>query len=54
MDVRFTPESGHWLSALERPLCAKSRHYSLRQRLLFDHLVGAGKQRPLYGLQTPP
>ena len=25
-DVRFTPESGHWLSALRCPLCAKSRN----------------------------
>src|SRR6516162_7666866 len=24
--VRFTPKSGHWLSALGCPLCAKSRH----------------------------
>ena len=26
INVRFTPESGHWLSALECPLCAKSGH----------------------------
>src|SRR5262249_8797876 len=26
IDVRFTPESGHWLSASGCPLCAKSRH----------------------------
>src|SRR5215471_9278016 len=25
-DVRFTAKSGHWLSPLECPLCAKSRH----------------------------
>jgi hypothetical protein len=25
-DVRFTPKSGHRLSALGRPLCAKSGH----------------------------
>src|SRR5215469_16856096 len=25
-DVRFIPESGHWLRALECPLCAKSGH----------------------------
>src|SRR6516165_1148158 len=25
-DVRFTPKSGHWLSVLGCPLCAKSRH----------------------------
>jgi hypothetical protein len=25
-DVCFTPESGHWLSALGCPLCAKSGH----------------------------
>jgi len=24
INVRFTPESGHWLSASECPLCAKS------------------------------
>jgi hypothetical protein len=23
-NARFTPKSGHWLSASERPLCAKS------------------------------
>src|SRR5262249_53587554 len=26
VDVRFTPESGHWLVPLRCPLCAKSRH----------------------------
>src|SRR5215469_3235063 len=26
VDVRFTPESGHWLSASGRLLCAKSGH----------------------------
>jgi hypothetical protein len=25
-DVRFTPKSGHWLSASGCPLCAKSGH----------------------------
>jgi hypothetical protein len=25
-NVRFTPKSRHWLSALRCPLCAKSRH----------------------------
>ena len=45
-DVRFTPESGHQLSALGCPLCATSRHSALRQRLvLFDDLVGGGQQR---------
>src|SRR6516225_10943228 len=32
-------------TAAKCPLCAKSRHSALRQRLLFDHFVGAGKQR---------
>src|SRR5262249_55674118 len=26
-DVRFTPKSGHWLSVLGCPLCAKSGHW---------------------------
>jgi hypothetical protein len=29
-DVRFTTESGHWLSALGCPLCAKSGHYAVQ------------------------
>jgi hypothetical protein len=45
LDVRFTPNNGHQLSALECPLSANSGHSALRQRLaLFDHLVGAGLQ----------
>src|SRR6516164_76769 len=39
--VRFTPESGHWLSVLGCPLCAKSRHSSHFWVLL---LVGKGAQ----------
>ena len=31
LDVRFTPKSGHWLSALGCPLCAKSRHSAAQQ-----------------------
>ena len=31
-NVRFTPKSGHSSSALGCPLCAKSRHFALRQR----------------------
>jgi hypothetical protein len=43
-NVRFTPESGHWLSQLRCPLCAKSGHSAMRRKTsLFDHLVGAGK-----------
>ena len=29
--VRFTPKSGHWLSALGCPLCAKSGHSASQQ-----------------------
>ena len=36
LNVRFTPNSGHWISAARCPLCAKSRHLPF----LFDHLVG--------------
>jgi hypothetical protein len=44
-EVRFTPESGHWLSVSRCPLCAKSGHSALRQKLaLFDHLVGTAEQ----------
>jgi hypothetical protein len=45
-DVRFTPESGHGSARWQCPLCAKSGHYAVQQKLsLFDHLVGSGKQR---------
>ena len=48
--VRFTPKSGHQLNALECPLCAKSRHSAVRLKTsLFDHFVGAGKQRLRHG-----
>jgi hypothetical protein len=30
-DVRFTPESGHWLSMSGCPLCANSGHRPLRR-----------------------
>jgi hypothetical protein len=41
INVRFTSKSGHRNSVTECPLCAKSRHSALRQRLaLFNHLVG--------------
>jgi len=43
--VRFTPKSGHWDSAVECPLCAKSRHLwkyfkplFLRRRFRFQGL----------------
>jgi hypothetical protein len=40
INVRFTPESGHRNSVVECPLCAKSRHSALQQKVsLFDHLV---------------
>jgi hypothetical protein len=32
-NVRFTPKSGHWLSTLERPLCAKSGRLDDRPNL---------------------
>ena len=35
-NVRFTPNSGHWNSVVECPLCAKSGHS-------FDHFVGDGE-----------
>jgi hypothetical protein len=31
IDVRYSPKSGHQLSALGCPLCAKSGHYALQQ-----------------------
>jgi hypothetical protein len=30
IEVRFTPESGHWNSIEECPVCAKSRHPALQ------------------------
>src|SRR5215469_675718 len=44
-DVRFTPKSGHRLSASRCRLCANSGHPAL----LFDHLVGTRKERWRYG-----
>jgi hypothetical protein len=38
-DIRFTPESGHWLSVSGCPLCAKSGHRAAS----LDHLVGAAE-----------
>ena len=50
LDVCFTPKSGHWNSVTECPLCAKSGHSAVRRKTsLFDHLVGAGKQRLRHG-----
>jgi hypothetical protein len=40
-DVRFTPESRHWLSGSGCPLCARSGYSALQQKMfLFDHLIG--------------
>jgi hypothetical protein len=42
-NVRFTPKSGHSLSASGCPLCAKSGHSALQYRTpLFDHERGLG------------
>jgi hypothetical protein len=36
-NVCFTPKSGHWGSAVKCPLCAKSRHSALQQKMsLFE------------------
>jgi hypothetical protein len=44
-DVCFTPKSGHCRTTVRCPLCAKSRHSALRQRLaLFDDLIGGNVQ----------
>jgi len=53
INVRFTPNSGHWTSAAKCPLRAKSGHFALRKEL-FDHLVGACEQlRRHWKLQHP-
>ena len=45
-DVRFTPKSGHQAVRLRCPLCAKSGLMQCsKYTSLFDHLVGAAKQR---------
>jgi hypothetical protein len=31
VNIRFTPKSGHWLSAPGCPLCAKSGHHVVQQ-----------------------
>jgi len=55
VDVRFTPKSRHSSALVQCPLSAKSRHSALRQRMtLFDHLVGAGKQRLRHGEPERP
>jgi hypothetical protein len=41
-NVRFTPESGHWLSVLRCPLWANNGLMQCSKRWLFDHLVGDG------------
>src|SRR5262249_30590830 len=46
IDVRFTPKSGHWLSASGCPLCAKSGHWSTDYSITF---VGTAKQRWRHG-----
>ena len=43
IDVRFTPESRHRLSALGCPLSAKSGHMRRSKAAMRDHLVGAAK-----------
>jgi len=45
-NVRFTLKSGHWNSVVRCPLCANSGLMAPQQiRSLFDHFVGAAKQR---------
>ena len=45
--VRFAPESGQTGEGSTCPLCAKSGHTHLQQKvLLFDHLVGAQQESP--------
>ena len=44
------PKADIALHRSECPLCAKSRHSALQQRLaLFDHLVGGSEQGRWYG-----
>ena len=45
LDVRFTPKSGHWLSVLGCPLCARSRLMQCSKKVLFNHLVSECKKR---------
>jgi hypothetical protein len=45
IDVRFSPESGHQRTKLERPLIADRRRLSGINWRLFDDLVGTSKQR---------
>jgi hypothetical protein len=40
-NVRFTPESGHGLSASRCPLCAISGHQQPHSITSSDHIVGA-------------
>src|SRR6516165_7171254 len=45
-DVRFTPKSGHWNSAVKCPLCAKSGHSAPQQNRA---LRGSPRQRAACG-----
>jgi len=42
-NVRFTPNSGHWKSGAERPVCAKSGHSASQQ----DRAIAASEKAKL-------
>src|SRR6516225_4903904 len=48
-DVRFTPESGHWLSVSRCPLCANSRHQ--RRLWLTPERCRSIAPKPLYAAE---
>src|SRR5262249_4168420 len=59
--VYVTPKSGHWLSALRCPLCAR-RHYAVQQSIApigactagFSPVVGAGCKAPAHSHHILP
>src|SRR6516165_1489963 len=44
-DVRFTPNSGHWNSVVECPLCARSGHWAPQQKSTYSITSSAAFSR---------
>jgi hypothetical protein len=51
-NVRFTSESGHWLSLSGRPLCAKSGHYAVQQERRYS-ITSSARANSVAGTVIP-